>query len=518
MAHRIFKFAFVVALLFCIATPPVHAQLDGEEETPEVQAQVDAARNALVGAAVSFDLGDSVIPDGVSIDEALWEFGDGTRAIGETTSHAYPQPGKYLVKLTLATSAGQSEDTTEIRVFDRAIVLLADSVADDSQLELAREQAAEEGILLAVLKARSNGPEALIEEELTQALLAAREEVGKADLIVSWTSGSVGANVLSRFAQQVRQSDELPVADLSLASKGIFVLSDTPFTVLAPTAQTMFDQWRPAYVMLTDPDALALLYEAETSESARVAVVESPLRYRQLGTFSSRAISDLGVTNFMSFGLNYLVNGGVSISNIVLILMIPVIATILSFARQVIGLKSFGIVTPAMTTLSFLVLGLQVGLIVFIIVFLSGSITRLLLKRLQLLYLPRMALVLTSASLAILVMLGVGAATNVTTQLSFTIFPILILTILAEEFIAVQFSQGARSALRLTGWTILLSVLCYFVVSWELLRTVLLAYPELVLLTIPINIGLGRFTGLRLVEYVRFRDLLRLGGSTIKDA
>ncbi|MAF80895.1 hypothetical protein CL628_02670 [bacterium] len=506
-----------IALLATLAVTPAMAQERGNAQEPRVQAQVEVVGSTLVGTTVNFDLSDSTIAEEVTIDEVLWEFGDGVRAIGQTTSHSYTQPGSYLVKLTIATSEGQSEDTAGIRVFDSAIVLLADSTASDNQLELAREQAATNGILLAVLKAKSNGPEALIEEELTQALLAAREEVGKADLIATWTSGSVGANVLSRFAQQVRQSGELPVADLSLTTKGIFVLSDTPFTVLAPTAQSMFDQWRPAYVLLTDPDALPLLFNSVEPEAARLGVVESPLRYRQLGTFSSRTISELGVTNFMSFGLNYLVNGGVSISNIVLILMIPVIATILVFARQVIGLKAFGILTPAMTTLSFLVLGLQVGLIVFVVVFLSGSLTRLLLKRLQLLYLPRMALVLTSASLAILVMLGVGAATNVTTQLSFTIFPILILTILAEEFIAVQFTQGARSALKLTAWTMLLSVLCYFVVSWELLRTVLLAYPELMLLTIPINIAMGRFTGLRLTEYIRFRDLLR-SRTIVKDA
>jgi len=495
---------------------PAQAQEEPEEPEPRVEAHIDVDKNILAETAVSFGLEASSIPEGVSVDEVLWEFGDGVRAIGETTSHSYARPGSYNVRLTIASSEGQSEDTTEVRVFDRAIVLLADSTASDNQLELARNQAAAEGILLAVLKAKSNGPEALIEEELTQALLAAREEVGKAYLVATWTSGSVGTNVLSRFAQQVRQSDELPVADLSLTTKGIIILSETPFSVLAPTAQSMFDQWRPEYVLLTDPDALPLLYGSADPETARLAVVESPLRYRQLGTFSSRALSDLGITNFMSFGLNYLVNGGVSISNIVLILMIPVIATILSFARQVIGLKAFGILTPAMTTLSFLVLGLQVGLIVFVVVFLSGSLTRLLLKRLQLLYLPRMALVLTSASLAILVMLGVGAATNVTSQLSFTIFPILILTILAEEFIAVQFTQGPRSALRLTAWTMLLSILCYFVVSWELFRTVLLAYPELMLLTIPINIALGRFTGLRLTEYIRFRDLLRQRGVSKK--
>jgi hypothetical protein len=36
-----------------------------------------------------------------------------------------------------------------------------------------------------------------------------------------------------------------------------------------------------------------------------------------------------------------------------------------------------------------------------------------------------------------------------------------------------------------------------------------LAYPEIVLLAIVVNFGLGRWTGLRVVEYFRFREVFR---------
>jgi hypothetical protein len=127
------------------------------------------------------------------------------------------------------------------------------------------------------------------------------------------------------------------------------------------------------------------------------------------------------------------------------------------------------------------------------------------------LYLPRMALVLTSVSLGMLLLLGIGSATGTITTASFSIFPTLILIILAEEFIAVQFKSGARAAFTITAWTLLLSIAGYYIVSWQLLRTLLLSYPEVILLTIPLNILIGRWTGLRLTEYFRFRTLLRYG-------
>lgn len=474
-------------------------------------AEAGPPRGVLVGQALAFDISGSNIPPETEIQEILWNFGDGIRTTGEKVLHTYERPGTYQVRLTITANETQSEATTQVRVFDRAMILLADTSASEDQLALSQQQAAEQGLLAVILKAKSGGPEVLIEEELTQQLVDARHELAYTELIVLWTSGAVGPNVVSKFAQHLRQAEESFASEIKIAEKGVVILSQTPFAVLNRTAQSAFNQLQPRYVILTRPDALPLLYPIVDAEAVPQLLLESPIEHRLLGTFSQRAVAELGPTNFMSFGINFLVNRGVPINNIILILMLPVIATILAFARQVIGIKAFGLITPAMTTLSFLVMGLPYGLVVFLIVLLSGTLTRLFLRRLRMLYLPRMALVLTNASLAILALLGLGVATERAATLSFSIFPILILTILAEEFIAVQFKAGARTALTTTASTLVLAIVCYYIVSWELLRTVLLSYPEAVLLAIPLNILLGRWTGLRLVEYIKFRELLRHG-------
>ena len=482
------------------------------EETP-VTAEAGPDRSTLVNKKFSVDSSDSRISPDITVEEVLWNFGDGTRVTGEKVTHSYARPGNYTIKLSLTTSAGKFEDTTTIDVFDRVMVLLADESVSEDQLNLFTQQASEEELMLLPLKPKNSGPEAVLEEELTQQLIASREDISQADIIVSWTAGSVGGNALSKFAQYIKQADEFSFRDLNIENKGIIILSNTPFPVLAPSAQTTFDQLSPQYVLLARPNALPLLFAAQTADEARGIVINAHAEHRLLGTFSSRATSNLNPTNFMSYGLSYLVNHGIPINNILLILTIPVIATILAFARQVIGLKAFGMITPAMTTLVFLVMGLQAGLLVFVVVLLSGTLTRFLLRHFHLLYLPRMALILTTASLASLLMFGVSAATNSGALVSFSIFPILILIILAEEFISVQFTRGVRTAMRITAWTLFLSIISYYIVSWEILRTLLLSYPETVLLAIPANIALGRFSGLRLVEYIRFRELLRYGHS-----
>jgi len=468
---------------------------------------------ALIGQPVTFDATHNQPPPDIIVERVIWEFGDGSVATEPLTSHTYTRAGSYLTTLRFVTDQGTFTDTNEVRIFKHLNILVADNTADRQQIELHQQQAAAEGILLKVLQSQSGGPEVLVEEELTQQLLDIRPDIGPANLIIMWTSGGVGANVLTKFSQHIRQSAGPSLNELSFSSKGIVLVSNTPFAVLKPTAQSAFDQLNPKYVMLTKPPALDLISSALTAEAAQTNIQISPLDYRLLGTFSSRTVSDLGITNFMSFGINFLVNRGVPINSIILILMLPVIATILAFARQVIGIKAFGLITPAMTTVSFLVMGLTYGLIVFLTIVLVGTFTRLIMRRLRLLYLPRMALVLTSVSLALLVLLGLGVANDRTSVLSFSIFPALILTILAEEFISAQFKSGVRTALTVTAWTLILATVCYFIVSSELFRTLILSFPEITLLAIPINLVLGQFVGLRLTEYFRFRELLRHGQS-----
>lgn len=506
----IYNIAIFFALSSCIFSPAEAQEEPQETQAPALSVDAGESREAIVGKELTFDITPALSGDPSTIEEIVWDFGDSIRATGARVNHQYTRPGTYTVRLRVTTPSGIYEDTTSVRIFEHLLLLITDSAAETEELEHYRRAAADQKILLLILRA-SNGPEALIEEELTQQLQAASPEITKASLIITWTSGTVGTNVLSKFAQQIHQSDPRTAPNLSFAEKGVIILTTTPLGVLTPAAQNVFDQLQPSYVLITRPAALELFLNAHEPEEVRSNIISSSIEYRLLGTFSARTVRDLGPTNFMSFTINFLVNRGVAINTIILILMLPLIASILAFARHVLGIKAFGLVTPTLTTLSFLVMGLRFGLIVFATILAAGTLTRLLLRRWRLLYLPRMALVLTSVSLGIIIFLTIGLATNSIRALSFSVFPTLILMLLAEEFIALQFKAGAKTALTVTAWTLALAILGYYVVSWQLLRTLLLSYPEIVLITIPLNFLLGQWSGLRLTEYFRFRELLRHG-------
>ena len=205
------------------------------------------------------------------------------------------------------------------------------------------------------------------------------------------------------------------------------------------------------------------------------------------------------------------VSEGVPLQTVSLLLMLPLVATLVAFFRQVVGIKAFGIYTPSIVTFAFLAFdpkGLKYGIAIFVAVIFVGMASRYALKRFRLLYLPRVAITLSLISFAMFAILIVGGYFQRTGLAAVSIFPLLIMITLAEKFVAVQIEKGSRVALLLAGETLLISLVGYALVSSTSIMNAILAFPWLVLLTIPVNVALGKWTGLRLVEYVRFYKIL----------
>ena len=93
---------------------------------------------------------------------------------------------------------------------------------------------------------------------------------------------------------------------------------------------------------------------------------------------------------------------------ILLVLMLPIIVTVVAFMKQVVGIDTLGVYTPSILTLSFIALNLWFGLLIFVALLLIGGAVRHFLHRYRLLYIPRMAIILTFVSLTILLLLFLG--------------------------------------------------------------------------------------------------------------
>ncbi len=217
----------------------------------------------------------------------------------------------------------------------------------------------------------------------------------------------------------------------------------------------------------------------------------------------------LSWNNFLQHGIRYAVEEGVQPNIIVLVLLFPLIASLIAASRHVIGLRGFGIYIPAVLSVALVSTGVIEGLLIFLAIVMAALIAKRVLKRSQLAYLPRTALLLWTVSLGIFGIIMLAPVLNLVTLMSVNIFPILILVLLAENFLDAQARTKQSEALALTLETIGLAVLAGFILKWEPMQQFALVEPELLIIVIGLlDLVIGKFVGLRLSERLRFRSLI----------
>jgi hypothetical protein len=220
----------------------------------------------------------------------------------------------------------------------------------------------------------------------------------------------------------------------------------------------------------------------------------------------------LSITNFLQHALRRAVALGVPANTLVLVLLFPLVGAVIAAARHLIGLRGFGLFTTAALSIAFLATGFTVGMLLFVIIILVASLGRVFIGSLKLQYLPRIALLLWFVSLGIFALLAVSPYLGLNELVTISIFPILLLVLFVETYIGSRIGVGLRRAIELTIETIILAVICYLVLSLESLQRFAVLNPELTVASVAVfDIFLGKYVGLRLLEYWRFRELFGRG-------
>jgi hypothetical protein len=191
------------------------------------------------------------------------------------------------------------------------------------------------------------------------------------------------------------------------------------------------------------------------------------------------------------------------------LLLLPIAALIVCLFRNVIGLNSFGTFAPALLGLAFREVGSWPGIFVFVSIVLVGWLMRRVLDQYHLLQVPRMAFLL---SLVVLVLIGVVAAANyrdLPVTKYFSLFPMVILTGMIERFWTLEVEDGTTSSFRTLLGTIVIAATISLVLSLHAVTRHMFRYPETIGLIMAAQLLLGRYTGYRFSELLRFRDFLR---------
>jgi len=459
-----------------------------------------------------FDASDSkLLPDPEEVIY-VWDFGDDTpEQVGKETVHDYQATGPYTVTLRIKQGETEKQVQKDVFVYNKKAVLITDSAfvqeigklsvdqKKNQQTLAIADQAARQGIWLSTITLKDEETAFLGEENIIQQITQKANLVKEADYLIFYTKTSSGLQGFARYWQNLEEMERF-----NLREKLLIKITDASLDITAQLTQQSFNVIKPKFILVTYKEAINPIFELQDGSKILQTLDSRLIAYKVVDERSERS---------KIFVLSTIISGfiaqGIPSNTIYLILAFPFAAFFIAFARQFIGLSTFGVYTPLMLIISFLILGVNLGLSILFVVILISYTLRKIFNKVDLLYIPRISLLFSFISLSFLVTIWFILKFSTSVSITLAIFPMLVMSTMSEKIVSVQSEEGMKNAMFSTLETIIIAVLSYYFLIWTNFSDLLMSMPELILLPLIGNFILGKFSGLRLTEYFRFRMLFK---------
>jgi hypothetical protein len=235
--------------------------------------------------------------------------------------------------------------------------------------------------------------------------------------------------------------------------------------------------------------AVAFSMRHTIEDALRVAELRAELKHPQIMEFS---LLDLPLQTQALYSI---------------LLLVPLGAFLVVVLRNVVGISTFGTFMPVLVAMAFRETKLLNGLVLFVVIVAIGLSIRFYLERLRLLLVPRLAAVLTVVVLLMGLVSMLSHRLGMEAGLSVALFPMVIIAMTIERMSIIWEERGPSEALKEGFGTLIAAAAIYMVMVIPSVRYFLLVFPETLLVLLAGILLMGRYTGYRLTELVRFRAL-----------
>ena len=192
------------------------------------------------------------------------------------------------------------------------------------------------------------------------------------------------------------------------------------------------------------------------------------------------------------------------------LLLIPVAALIVVLMRILVGVRTSGTFMPVLLALAFIQTTLVVGLMIFIALLGIGLWIRSYLSHLNLLLVSRVAAVIIVVILLMAILAVISYKLGLDQALTVTFFPTVIVAWTIERMSILWEEEGGYEVLVQGSGSLIVAVMAYLTMSNAVVAHLTFNFPELMLSLLGVILLLGKYTGFRLSELYRFRDMGRL--------
>ncbi len=206
---------------------------------------------------------------------------------------------------------------------------------------------------------------------------------------------------------------------------------------------------------------------------------------------------------------------GLPLKTVSIFLLFPLCTLVITFLKNIIGIKTFGTFMPMLIAAVCMYTGFIVGLIGFSVVLIFAFIGHTILGKFHILKIPRLASIITLISIVSLLSVSlINAPIGIETGI-LAIFPAVIISFTADRIHQMSDENDWVELFQNSAGTLLTIYLCYLCFTSVLLQGLFAIYPELLLLVLAILLHIGSWSGMRISEIIRFKNLLKLQGEQV---
>ena len=149
---------------------------------------------------------------------------------------------------------------------------------------------------------------------------------------------------------------------------------------------------------------------------------------------------------------------------------------------------------------------LQGGFIVAAVTFVA-LVFQNLTKDFRMHYVSKVSIILSIVSLVIFAILHIATELNRYDFVKLNTIAILIIVLVVDAFVRSYIRKGWKQSISLILNTIGLSFLMFIIISQDVVKTFVIAHPEITLYTVVADVILGKWSSMRISEFLRFRHI-----------
>lgn len=191
------------------------------------------------------------------------------------------------------------------------------------------------------------------------------------------------------------------------------------------------------------------------------------------------------------------------------LLLVPVATFVVVILRILVGLKTSGTFMPVLIAIAFIQTTLWVGLAIFLSLVSVGLWIRSWLSHLNLLLVARVSAVVIVVILLMAILAVASYKLGLDQALTVTFFPAIILSWTVERMSILWEEEGGHEVLIQGTGSLVVAVLAYLVMSIPVVEHLTFNFPELLLSLLGVVLLFGKYTGYRLSELYRFREMVK---------